>query len=37
MESKKDINIDLSKDSRHNAIQILNKRLCDEYILFTKT
>ena len=37
MESKKDINIDLSKDSRHGAIQILNKRLCDEYILFTKT
>ena len=37
MESKKDINIDLSKDSRHGVIQILNKRLCDEYILFTKT
>ena len=37
IESKKDINIDLSKDSRHGVIQILNKRLCDEYILFTKT
>lgn len=37
MESKKDINIDLSKDSRQGVIQILNKRLCDEYILFTKT
>ena len=27
MESNKDINIDLSRDSRHGVIQILNKRL----------
>lgn len=33
MKIKKDINIDLSKDCRHGVIQILNRRLCDEYFL----
>jgi starvation-inducible DNA-binding protein len=36
-ESKKDINIGLSKESRQGVIEILNRNLCDEYILYTKT
>ena len=32
MESKKDIDIDLSKDSRHGVIQNLNKRLLISYL-----
>lgn len=36
-ESKPNIDIGLSKEARHGVIEILNRVLCDEYILYTKT
>lgn len=36
-ESRADINIELSKQSRHGVIEILNRILCDENILYIKT
>ena len=35
--SNTEINIGLSEDALNGVIQILNKILCDEYILYTKT
>ncbi len=36
-ESRIDINIELSKQARHGVIEILNRILCDENILYIKT
>jgi starvation-inducible DNA-binding protein len=36
-DSKTNIDIGLSKEARHGVIEILNRVLCDEYILYTKT
>jgi starvation-inducible DNA-binding protein len=36
-ESRADINIELSKQARHGVIEILNRILCDENILYIKT
>jgi starvation-inducible DNA-binding protein len=36
-ESRADINIELSKQARHGVIEILNRLLCDENILYIKT
>jgi starvation-inducible DNA-binding protein len=36
-ESKTDIDIGLSKEARHGVIEILNRALCDENILYIKT
>jgi starvation-inducible DNA-binding protein len=35
-ESRADINIELSKQARHGVIEILNRILCDENILYIK-
>src|ERR687889_2043862 len=36
-DSKTNIDIGLSKEARHGVIEILNRELCDEYILYIKT
>ena len=36
-ESRAEINIELSKQARHGVIEILNRILCDENILYIKT
>jgi starvation-inducible DNA-binding protein len=36
-ESRGDINIELPKQARHGVIEILNRILCDENILYIKT
>jgi starvation-inducible DNA-binding protein len=36
-DSKTNIDIGLAKEARHGVIEILNRVLCDEYILYTKT